>query len=61
MKIEKAIEILELSKNMDFEGCSHDLEAAHQLGIEALKRIQEYRQDPQFPTWVLILPGESEK
>ena len=46
MKIEMAIVILELSKNMDFEGCSDDLEAAHQLGIEALKRLQDNRRSP---------------
>ena len=58
MKIERAIEILELDIKMEFEGCSDEIEAALRLGIEALKRLQDNRKDPEFDHWVL-LPGET--
>ena len=40
MTIDEAIEIMELDKTCDFEGNAEALEAALQLGIEALKRCQ---------------------
>lgn len=41
--LKKAIEILQLEKTGNFEGDAHDLDQAHQMGIEALERIQDMR------------------
>lgn len=60
MKIDKAIEILTLDRTCDFEGDANDLEAALQLGIEALKYIERLRSI--FYTSVIPpLPGETEE
>ncbi len=59
MKLDKAIEILELDKNCDYEGSSADLEAALQLGIEAMKRLREHRTEHIDITF-RALPSETE-
>lgn len=59
MKLEKAIEILELSKAPDFEGDSNDFYEAIELGIEALKLVKAQRGH----RWVDApkpLPGEDD-
>jgi len=43
MILNKAIEILHLNKTGNYEGGADDLEKAHQMGIEALERIQDMR------------------
>ncbi len=57
--IDEAIKALELDKTCDFEGDQQILEAALQLGIEALKRIQRQRKDLHISERRL-LPGETE-
>jgi len=61
MKLDKAIEILDryfvLSHNVPLA----DVNEAAKLGIEALKRLQEYIEDPDFGHVVRLLPGETEK
>jgi len=60
MKLEKAIEILYLSKEPEFEGDSNDFYEALKLGIEALKLIDE--QPPHGYTCIpRPLPGETEE
>ena len=60
MKLEKAIEILYLSKEPEFEGDSNDFYEAIQLGIEALKR---HKAQECCPVNVIVgpLPGETEE
>lgn len=43
MKIVRAIQVLILDKACEFEGDVTELEEAHQLGIEALKRVDNDR------------------
>ena len=43
MTLQKAIEILRLSKAEECTGCTDDLAIADQMGIEALKRRQGMR------------------
>ena len=58
--IDEAIKALELDKTCDFEGDQQILEAALQLGIEALKReIQNRQADYHKPK--VFLPGETEE
>lgn len=45
MTLDEAIEILNLSKEPDFEGDSNDFYKALQLGLEALKRINAERRN----------------
>lgn len=40
MRIDKAIEILMLSKGCEYEGDSQDLEAAIELAIKAMQAVQ---------------------
>jgi len=61
MTLERAIEILELDKDCGFEGDVLELIQAHDLGIEAMRRLREYREDPEFCHWVTPLPGETEE
>ena len=60
MNIEKAIEILYLSKEPEFEGDSNDFYEAIQLGIEALKRVQRTRPGYLYAK-ATRLPGETEE
>ena len=57
--IDEAIKALKLDKTCDFEGAQEILEAALQLGIEAMERIQAIRPysncDQSY-----YLPGEEE-
>ena len=60
MKIEKAIEILDLEITVDFEGNEKDRQDAVKLGIKALEYIQVWRKalpltNPQ------LLPGETKE
>ena len=43
MGVGKAIEILRLDKTCGFEGHIDDLHQSHQMGIEALERLQDMR------------------
>ena len=60
MKLEKAIELLDLEISCDFEGNEKDRQDAVKLGIEALKRCQEARRKVYFTTRSL-LPGETKE
>lgn len=57
MTIDEAIQILTLDKKCEFEGDARDLEDALQLSIEALKRLEVYRNRHPELIWQL-LPGE---
>lgn len=60
MKLTKAIEVME--DNRDFfkmDGFDECAEAC-QLGIEALKRVKNIRDNPRSPYYAL-LPGETKK
>ncbi len=62
MRIEKAIEILMLSRNCEFEADAQDLEDAHQLSIEALQLIQLIRASAGHPESAnLRLPSETQE
>lgn len=60
MTLPRAMEILELSKNCEFEGDAEELEQAEQLGIEAIKAVQRGR---ARGGWIgnVYLPGETEE
>ena len=58
MSLEEAIEILTLSKTCAYEGDSKDLEDAHQLGIEAMKRTSQRRENLSWK-FEPLLPGET--
>ena len=60
MNIEKAIEILYLSKEPEFEGDSNDFYEAIQLGIEALKSVKQDRV-LRLEGRLHPLPGETEE
>lgn len=60
MKLEKAIEILEIEESQDFQGITYDFEDACRLGIEALKAIKNVRLIDIFYAEGL-LPGETEE
>lgn len=57
MIVGKAIELLRLDKIGGFEGDAADLEKAHQLGIEALERIQEIRGYKTLIAVACSMPG----
>lgn len=59
MKIEKAIEILDLRVNQGFKLDNPDLTDATRLGIEALKWIERNRY-ANHPYHIPMLPGETE-
>ena len=61
INIDEAIKALELDKTCDFEGDQQILEAALQLGIEALKRIQKGRATLNWPFCDRPLPGETDE
>ncbi len=58
ISIEEAIKALELDKTCDFEGDQQILEAALQLGIEALQQLKELRTHG-LNTAAPTLPGET--
>jgi hypothetical protein len=60
MTIEEAM--VSLSVQLEIKSRLGNEEAADalRLGIEALKRLQDNRKDPEFDHWVL-LPGETEE
>lgn len=58
MKIDKAIEVLELSVTTGFYGDGTDFRDAKKLGIEALSYIKRSRVFPSYPINE-ILPGET--
>ena len=60
MKIEKAIEVLTRLTTYQHPVTIEDRYGAMALGLEALKRLQDNRKDPEFDHWVL-LPGETEE
>ena len=59
MKIDKAIEILTIHNDHNPNITDAERREAHQLGIEALKRLKVIRTDPRG-LWVIPLPGETE-
>ncbi len=59
MKLEKAIEIETIHNDHNPNFTDAERREAHQLGIEALKRLQELRIDNPETAWQL-LPGETE-
>lgn len=61
MTIDRAIEVLESRAEGNLSLYSWKEEkAAAALGVEALKRLQDNRRDPEFDHWI-PLPGESEE
>ena len=58
MKLEKAIEILELAKDDPDSIDINDLFEAQDLGIEALKHFK-YHRDLNIISFVKLLPGET--
>jgi len=60
MTIEEAIGIMQRDKHRKFEGDPRNLAAARQLGIEALKRLQDRRTTQSFHPDDL-LPGETKE
>lgn len=61
MKIDKAIELLEIAQGGFLAGDeTRDFYTALDLGIEALKCVRKIRHHP-FPDEVLLLPGEDGK
>ena len=57
ISIEEAIKAMELDKTCDFEGDQQILEAALQLGIEALEKLKKSRHY-KLPSSAILLPGE---
>jgi len=53
----KAIEILQLHKNDEYEGDAADLEWAQRMGIEALERIQDIRRYKTLIGLAISNPG----
>ncbi|MFO7772644.1 MAG: hypothetical protein R6V59_01655 [Dehalococcoidia bacterium] len=60
MKIETAIQTLNKIHDTYLLGISLKDHEAIKLGIEALKRLQDNRRDPEFDHWV-PLPGETQE
>jgi len=60
MTIDEAIRRLEQHKCYLESINAHEQIEAHQLGIEALKKIKLWRQDNVYPDYTL-LPGETEE
>jgi len=59
VKIDEAIKILDRHYNLHHNVSRAELDEASRLGIEALKRLQDNRRDPEFDHWI-PLPGETE-
>jgi len=59
MKIEKAIEILDIHTKDPCSISFDELKEAEELGLEALKREKRNRDDPDL-VLVGLLPGETE-
>ena len=59
MKVEKAIEILDLEITVDFEGNEKDRQDAIELGIEGLERVKAARLSPCTTADLELLPGET--
>jgi len=57
IKLSKAIEILNLRVASPFTRANPDTRDSIKLSIEALKRLQDNRRDPEFDHWI-PLPGE---
>ena len=60
MTIEEAVGVLRLENERIFNFNNPQRRAALNLGIEALKRLQDNRRDPEFDHWI-PLPGETEE
>jgi len=58
MKLDTAIEIQTINNDHNPDYTDADREKAHQIGIEAMKRIQFHRHDLQSFAWPM-LPGET--
>ncbi len=58
MKLDKAIELLELSSSHPEDIHARDLKDAQELGVEALKRVWDMRISP-CTTADELLPGET--
>ena len=58
MDIDEAIEILELELHPAAKLSTHKSKDALKLGIEALKRYQDYCSNPEMKHWE-PLPGET--
>ena len=59
MTIDEAIKCLNLSDNWPQRVGNNDLREALKLGIEALKRVKDDRQNYRIPYSPEMLPGES--
>ncbi len=59
MNGKKAIEILTLMGSPDFDGHTEDIQAAKNLGVEALRRLVARREAGQSQG-VSLLPSETE-
>jgi hypothetical protein len=59
MTLDKAIKELESAIPPREAILANDLLDAMRIGVEALKRLQDNRRDPEFDHW-LPLPGETE-
>lgn len=60
MNLPKAIELSRMDLNQPGSVDPNDLGAAHELGIEAMKRIQAYRNGKIIAKYAK-LPGETEE
>jgi hypothetical protein len=60
MTLEQAISNLTLYRTLPPDPRDKELLEAIKLGIEAMKRLQDNRRDPEFDHWV-PLPGETEE
>jgi len=60
MTLEQAIRLLHASVMQSRNKTQYSLANAQTLGIEALKRLQDNRRDPEFDHY-LPLPGETEE
>lgn len=60
MKLEKAIEILTHLKEATNSATRQECEVAYQLGIEALKLIDDWRNGQELNLFALLL-GETEE
>jgi len=59
MTLDEAIKILEINNDRTPTFTDAQRQQAHQLGIEAIKRLQDNRRDPEFDHWI-PLPGETQ-
>lgn len=58
MKLSKAIQVLDINIKVGEEKMPPDVRDALKLGIEAMKRVEEMRQDNAFLS-PRLLPGET--